>query len=94
MIDHRSGTCGCVYDEAQKPALVLVQPCATWISEHEADAGANAPKWDELRRRAYPPIADLADGLFWAQNGDSSRLAAYYAKIEAVKAQFPKPAEA
>ncbi|MEJ7745346.1 MAG: hypothetical protein WKF61_01035 [Luteimonas sp.] len=43
-----------------------------------------------LRRDAYPPLADLADALYWQSRGDSSKLDAYNAAIAAVKAQFPK----
>ena len=45
------------------------------------------------RQRApeYPPISDLADALYWASEGDDSKLTAYYAACAAVKAKYPKP---
>lgn len=45
------------------------------------------------RKRAaeYPPVSDFADAMVHAQMGDSSKLTAYYAACEAVKAKYPKP---
>jgi len=45
---------------------------------------------DALRRAAYPPLADLADALYWQSQGDNSKMDAYNAKIAAVKARYPK----
>lgn len=44
----------------------------------------------ELRRRAYPPEGEFADAMYWLSKGDGSKLDAYFAKVEAVKLQFPK----
>lgn len=44
----------------------------------------------EQRRQAYPPLADLADALFWQSKGDEAPMKAYLAKVEAVKTKFPK----
>lgn len=45
---------------------------------------------DELRRKAYPPITELADALYWQSQGDQSKMDAYLAKVKAVKDRFPK----
>lgn len=45
----------------------------------------------ELRRFEYPPIQDLADALYWQAQGDESKMVAYLAAVEAVKAAYPKP---
>jgi len=50
---------------------------------HVEDVGA-------LRRALYPPLADLADALYWQSKGDDSKMVAYHAAVEAVKARFPK----
>ena len=44
------------------------------------------------RRRAleYPPLADLADAMYWASQGDNTKLDNYYAACEAVKLKYPK----
>lgn len=42
------------------------------------------------RRAAYPPLADLADALYWQAQGDDSKMAAYHAAVAAVKARYPK----
>jgi hypothetical protein len=43
------------------------------------------------RRVAYPAYATFADAMYWSARGDSSKLDAYYAHIDAVKAANPKP---
>lgn len=50
-----------------------------------------APTWIELRRAAYPPLADLADATYWQSQGDASKMQAYLAAVKAVKAKYPKP---
>lgn len=46
-----------------------------------------------LRMREYPPLADFADAMYWAEQGDKEKLAAYLVKVDAVKQKYPKPAE-
>ncbi|GAC1315520.1 MAG: hypothetical protein NVSMB28_00080 [Collimonas sp.] len=43
-----------------------------------------------LRAKEYPPLADLADALYWQTKGDASKMAAYLARCDAVKQRFPK----
>jgi hypothetical protein len=50
---------------------------------HESDA-------IERRVAEYPPLTDLADALYWREKGDPSKWAAYVAKLDAVKAKYPK----
>lgn len=47
---------------------------------------------DYQRKRAveYPPLTDLADAMYWAAQGDNTKLEAYYAACEAVKLKYPK----
>jgi hypothetical protein len=45
----------------------------------------------ENRRAAYPPLADLADALYWKEQGDPTKMAAYLAACTAVKKTYPKP---
>ena len=51
-----------------------------------------ATQYQRNRKEEYPGFADLADGLYWASKGDSTKLDEYYAACEAVKAKYPKPA--
>jgi hypothetical protein len=44
----------------------------------------------ELRRFAYPPMADYLDAVYWQSQGDSSKMTAYLSAIEAIKLQYPK----
>ncbi|WP_157778895.1 hypothetical protein [Massilia violaceinigra] len=46
---------------------------------------------DQLRRAAYPPLADLADAMYWQSRGQSGKMDEYNAAVEAVKARYPKP---
>lgn len=45
---------------------------------------------DKLRSIAYPPFEVLADALFHQSNGDNTKMLAYLAAVEAVKAKYPK----
>lgn len=47
----------------------------------------------EQRAPEYPPISELADAIYWNEQGDSSKLDAYVAACEAVKEKYPKPEE-
>jgi len=49
------------------------------------------PDYAELRRREYPPLADLADALYWMERKDKSLMEAWLAKCDAVKMKYPKP---
>lgn len=50
-----------------------------------------ATEYQRLRAPEYPPLADLADAVYWSEQGDSSHLEAYVAACEAVKSKYPKP---
>jgi hypothetical protein len=43
-----------------------------------------------LRAKEYPPLADLADALYWQAKGDASKLAVYLTKCDVVKQRYPK----
>ena len=45
----------------------------------------------DARENLYPDIKDFADAMYWNSKGDSSKLTAYYAACEKVKADNPKP---
>jgi hypothetical protein len=51
---------------------------------------ARVVDYQEQRRMAYPPLSDFADAMYWQAQGDDSKMAAYMAAVDAVKAQFPK----
>jgi hypothetical protein len=38
----------------------------------------------------YPPLTELADALYWQAQGDESKMTAYLAAVNAVKAKYPK----
>ena len=50
----------------------------------------NATEYQRLRKPEYPPLADLADALYWQAQGDNSKMTAYLAAVDAVKSKYPK----
>lgn len=57
----------------------------------ELQALIDADSYKELRRDAYPSLADLADALVHKENGDATQYNAYISACNAIKAQYPKP---
>lgn len=51
---------------------------------------AREVSYQEQRRMAYPPLSEFADAMYWQAQGDDSKMQAYMAAVDAVKAQFPK----
>lgn len=56
----------------------------------ELQAISDSLEYQRLRRPEYPPLADLADALYWQAQGDNSKMNAYIDQIAAVKARYPK----
>jgi hypothetical protein len=54
-------------------------------------ADYDSKQYQRQRQPEYPSLAELADALYWASTGDTSKLDAYYAACGAVKAKYPKP---
>jgi hypothetical protein len=50
----------------------------------------NNLEYQRLRASVYPPLADLADALYWQANGDASKMTLYLAQVAAVKNKYPK----
>lgn len=46
--------------------------------------------YQRRRRFEYPSLEDLADALYWQSQGDSSKMTAYLAAVDAVKTKYPK----
>lgn len=46
--------------------------------------------WSLKRKEAYPKLEVFADAFYWFQQGDSSKMDAYLAKVEEVKSLIPK----
>jgi len=57
----------------------------------EIEAEVNATAYQRQRAPEYPSLSELADALYWASTGDTTKLDAYYAACGAVKAKYPKP---
>ena len=52
-----------------------------------------AKYYQQPRQEEYPPLADLADALYWQSQGDDSKMTAYIAACDAVKTKYPKDME-
>ena len=57
----------------------------------ELAAERAATQYQRDRQPEYPSLADLADALYWSNQGDNTKLDEYYAACAAVKAKYPKP---
>ena len=57
----------------------------------ELEAAYNATQYQRDRKPEYPDLADLADALYWSNQGDNTKLDEYYEKVSAVKTKYPKP---
>ena len=75
-------------DSGNKVSIVQsnVDTARTEIDEEYAKV-----KYKDDRQPLYPPLADLADAMYWNSKGDSTKLEAYYAACEKVKTDNPKP---
>jgi hypothetical protein len=47
-------------------------------------------QYQQDRKKEYPPLADLADAVYWQAQGDNTKMEAYMAAVEAVKQKYPK----
>ena len=54
-------------------------------------ARRNTTQYQRNRQPEYPSLADLADALYWSNQGDNTKLDEYYTKVSAVKTKYPKP---
>ena len=57
----------------------------------EIAAERAATQYQRDRKPEYPDLADLADALYWSNQGDNTKLDEYYQACAAVKAKYPKP---
>ena len=48
-------------------------------------------EYKENRLAEYPRLGELADAIYWERKGDPSFMTEYLAKVDAVKAKYPKP---
>ena len=72
---------------------VQTEPTAAEIEAEVArlQADYQAKEYQRLRAPEYPSLADLADALYWSNQGDNTKLDEYYQACAAVKAKYPKP---
>ena len=70
-----------------------IQPSEAEIQEEivRLQADYNSKQYQRDRQPEYPSLADLADALYWSNQGDNTKLDEYYQACAAVKAKYPKP---
>ena len=49
-----------------------------------------ASYYQEPRQGEYPPLADLADALYWQSQGDNTKMVDYLDACNTVKQKYPK----
>ena len=76
--------------DADGNPIVLVQSLVDAAAAEIAAEDA-ATQYQRNRQPEYPSLADLADALYWSNQGDNTKLDEYYAACAAVKAKYPKP---
>jgi hypothetical protein len=54
------------------------------------EAEWESTEYQRLRKQQYPSWEVLADAVYWQEKGDSTKMAAYLASVEAVKVAYPK----
>jgi hypothetical protein len=47
-------------------------------------------EYQRNRKPEYPSLEEFADAYYWEKKGDSSKMSAYVAKVDAVKSKYPK----
>lgn len=67
-------------------------PAPTVEEMHAETARLESLKYQKSRAAEYPPLSELADALYWQQQGDDSKMTAYLAAVDAVKEKYPKGA--
>ncbi|BAE49284.1 hypothetical protein [Paramagnetospirillum magneticum] len=77
-----------ISETVEKPTMAVLTDL--WTTKYQGLAAL--AQVQAARRPEYPSLADFADAYYWAEKGDPTKMAAYVAKIDAVKAKYPKPA--
>jgi hypothetical protein len=50
----------------------------------------SATEYQRQRKPEYPPLADLADALYWQSKGNESKMQEYLSAVQLVKDKYPK----
>jgi hypothetical protein len=83
--------------EFESKSIIWLDEVQTMPSKEELDAEIArleaefvSSEYQRLRKFEYPPLADLADAIYWQSQGDETKMTAYLAAVEAVKQKYPK----
>lgn len=79
-------------DEAVVPRPTDEEILSKAAELRAADEGVGGINYKQERAWQYPPLTDFADALYWAQKGDRSKMDAWIAACDEVKAKVPKGA--
>ena len=80
------------YEQLNWKSSDIVKPSREEVAAHllAIERREAAAAYQRQRQPEYPPISDLADALYWSNQGDNTKLDEYYAACAAVKAKYPK----
>ena len=78
---------GC-FDHAGEP--VELDTDAVELETVRLREQARLVEYRRQRAPEYPPLQDFADAMYWHRKGDDTKLDAYVAACDAVKARYPK----
>lgn len=78
-----------VWDESNTESLPSLSELE--IEQERLGVIFDNTEYQRTRRPEYPPITELADALYWKENGDDTKLTEYLQKVTAVKEKYPKP---
>ena len=53
-------------------------------------AEQSATNYRLFRVEEYPPLSDFVDAMYWQARGDDTKMTAYLAAVDAVKAKYHK----
>ena len=53
-------------------------------------AEQSATNYQLFRVEEYPPLSEFVDAMYWQTKGDNTKMTAYLAAVDAVKAKHPK----
>jgi hypothetical protein len=88
------------YTDQEKEAKANMPAGFTWCNKLRFAQDQRTPEQcqaDALadclasRAKAYPPLADFADAMYWLDKGDDTKMTAYLTACDKVKQDYPKP---
>lgn len=91
------GHLGIQWDEDDKPINVIWNDRSPIPTREELEPEVQLAmlehannEYQRKRQPEYPPLADFVDAMYWQTKGDNTKMTAYLAAVDTVKAKYPK----